>query len=395
MQHSARPRRIHPASILLLVLVLAAMGAGAAWWRDESRMVPVPPSMGPSSVTMDQTYVEKGRGQVQVVLPEVYELLNVVAVLGESPDLGSRVAGRTEPYYAEVMAHFGPYRDHPLVGRLAEYSQQRGYAITRTAFAYRFDGDAIVEGDYRGIKGFLSENVTLFEDFARQSGFRQFFREHQAFYDAWVKEYRERVPVQAMWSWLDREFLARYQGLKVVLSPLVGGNHNTLRFRDRTQGYEESVMFVGSNRTWDREGIPRPVANGLLAMNLFTEIDHNYVNPMTDLHYQALLKAMPRFERWNAGREGSIPQYYYGSAYETFNEYMTFAVHAIYVHETYSGAVREQILNLESQMMATRGFNRYDEFVRRLLELRRQHPGTTVAALYPEIMEMVKEMDRE
>jgi hypothetical protein len=45
-----------------------------------------------------------------------------------------------------------------------------------------------------------------------------------------------------MWKWMEGQFPQRYQGYKVIFSPLIGGAHSTQKFSD--DGYSETVMFI-------------------------------------------------------------------------------------------------------------------------------------------------------
>jgi hypothetical protein len=70
---------------------------------------------------------------------------------------------------------------------------------------------------------------------------------------------------------------------------------------------------------------------------VFSEIDHNYVNPVSDKYKKEINKIMGDEHRskWiKANGDGK----YYGTGYKVFNEYMTHAVYLIYTNEFYSAA---------------------------------------------------------
>lgn len=100
------------------------------------------------------------------------------------------------------------------------------------------------------------------------------------------------LPVRPMWTWLEREFPnTRYQSYRIVLSPLIGGSHSTQRYfaEDGAKVFGENVMFVCGTAHLD--AIPtlgEKQKEGLMSGIVFTEIDHNYVNPATEKHYATL-----------------------------------------------------------------------------------------------------------
>src|SRR5690606_2091926 len=122
----------------------------------------------------------------------------------------------------------------------------------------------------------------LVEDFARQSGFRKFYKSNAAYYARQIKRQKELMPVRNMWQWLEEKFPGtKYQSYKIVFSPLIGGSHSTQNFVAYYEDsfFKESVMFVCGPDRYDQSAeLSEKQKEGLLSGIVFTEIDHNYVN---------------------------------------------------------------------------------------------------------------------
>lgn len=174
----------------------------------------------------------------------------------------------------------------------------------------------------------IAENASTLEDFAKLSGFREFYKQHQPYYDSLIMQYHWFNPLSKMTSWLEQKFAREYGYYKVTFSPLVRGAHSTHRYADN--GFEQTVMFVCS--------APRlPKYND--AMNemihsrvVFTEIDHNFLNPVSAEYYDEINRIFSNRTVWAQDPQAS--SYYDG--FSVFNEYITWAYFSIYCIEHFS-----------------------------------------------------------
>lgn len=328
--------------------------------------------------TFSDRHVAEGRGRIVVETPEVYELLNVALALTDAAAARNLIDSRGH-HYQLVLDRFAAHRSHPFIGAL-ERSLDR-FPSHRGLFAYRFEGDRIIADPGYGLgwrAEVFADLVPLMEDFARVTGYREFYAEYRPYYQGLAEEYAASVPLEAMRRWLEAEFPQSRDAYRVVISPLVGGHHNTFLFRDRAHDYHEIVMFVPAAGS----GLD-PVAAGVAARVVFTEIDHNYVNPATDdpRHLGRIHRIFSDLEAWNSGPG-------YGDPGQTFNEYMTWAVFTLWAHDTYTPEVFRQVNSITVEVMGQRGFIRFTEFNQALLELyRSRSEGVTVFDLYPEILD--------
>ncbi|UCD50843.1 MAG: DUF4932 domain-containing protein [Phycisphaerales bacterium] len=222
----------------------------------------------------------------------------------------------------------------------------------------------------------------LVEDFARTSGFREFYRANLPHYQQQIDKYRREVPIRQMWQWLEERFPARFDCYRVVLSPLLGGTHNTHGFEG--DDYREAVMFVSAGALL--QGDIDDADRARVARAVFTEIDHNYVNSVTDLFVDRVNRVFADLDKWN--RQNS-----YRSPYMTFNEYMTWAVFIPYLNDTADTEdfLREVNDAVVDQMVNSRQFVLFRQFSDKLLELYRQRgQSETIVDLYPGILDWAR-----
>lgn len=332
--------------------------------------------------TYSSEYVEKNRGKVIVEIPEVYELANIIIAISDHGQSSFQVH-REGDYYEKVMNHFGSFTSYPIIAEHV-YSQQwsRYLGFRTNSYGYLFDGDDIKPSRIRRKSSWrdtFKPRIDFVEDFARASMFRDFYRDNNSYYRQQIDKYNREVPIRQMWQWLEQRFPVTYDCYRVVLSPLIKGTHNTQYFEGNN--FRETVMFVEMGPIL--EGEIDDTKRMLTARIVFTEIDHNYVNPVTDQFRGRVNKVFAGLNVWN--RQDS-----YRSPYLTFNEYMTWAVFMLYCHDTLTQEELLQEVNdrVVNTMVNSRKFVRFREFNEKLLQLyQEQGEVQTIIELYPKILD--------
>ena len=124
--------------------------------------------------------------------------------------------------------------------------------------------------------------------------------------------------------------------------------------------------------------------NATVQRILFTEIDHAFVNPVTDRHRTRVNSAFGSRSEWTTDASS-----FYNSPTAVFNEYMTWAAFLLFINGRVSDedfvAVRQNVVQL---MQGSRRFQRFGAFADELLRLYRARPaGARVADLYPAILD--------
>jgi hypothetical protein len=352
----------------------------------------------PKNVNFSDEYIKLHRGKFDVEIPEVHELANIMIAISRIGQLDQNMVDMSTPYYKEVIKHFLPYKNHPMIDTInnhitAVLDMEKSYpyywAFKMNACSYLFDkNNAIVDDGIIHNMGFentddpIKPNIKLIEDFARQSNFRRFYKKHQPYYNSLLTIYREINPVDKMKQWLETKFPNKYDYYRITFSPLVGNAHSAQCFEDN--GFKQMVMFV--RRAESSPKYNRNVNEMLQSLIVFTEIDHNYVNPVSDRYLDHINKALANLNLW-AKEDGA-----YKTPYMVFNEYMTWAIFSLYCYDNYPEKDVEQFIRImEGDMMSGRGFIKFDKFNQKLISLYRGNPNLNFVELYDKILTWCEE----
>lgn len=360
------------------------------------------------AAVFDDAYRAAHRGRVEVEIPEVYELVNVALALTPTGIANKNLVYQESDYYARLRARFEPYRSQPVIAALdAELARDEGryFPLKMNAYSFEFDGAGrIVQSpvyDRTGFTGARNNDLRPFlpglQQFADASGFRAFFGENRAFYDDQIAFFRTQADLPGMLAWLNRNFPqgGGYDGYKVIFSPLVAYNQSATWFD--TPGYRELQAHVNFPYPRDlarsRAETLSPAAALLFRGNIvFTELNHGFINPEADRYGARAAAAVADHDFWVDAAKGK--GYYSGLA--AFNEYMNWALVSLrLVDLAPQDELAGMIERIDQMMVASRGFRRFREFDAFLVDLyRRRKPGTTVADLYPPILDWFEQQPR-
>jgi len=335
-------------------------------------------------------YIKKNRKEVLVEIPKIYELYNIVTAISKPGQDGEVSLNKYTDYYKEVMNHFVEYSNHPAVKKYEELRKEYSYSHMRLIFLYQMQGNQILDSNiYRYEKKNQDsiEFLNLLEDFAKKSNFDNFYNIHKEYYQKKVENFNKITDLNSIWTWLENNFPDNYHSYKVVLSPLVYGSHNTASFYDKEDKFHEMVMFVSTVelfRVSDEKY--KKLQKALVERMVFTEIDHNYVNPITDKdrNKRLIAETFSNLDDWNQ-------QDSYDNSLLTFNEYMTWAVACIYTHENYDEETYNEFLNYTVNTMNVRGFVKFEEFYKELLKIYK-NSDKSIYELYPDILKKAKDI---
>ncbi len=325
-------------------------------------------------------------GAIVYETPELYELAVIILALTQR---GSEFVVNSD-YAREVREHFGAYAGHPIVATLGVQNRRdswfRAYDFRENAYVFCFDQENRIVRctPYSHAWGrqanSFSNHLDLVADFARVSGFREFYRAHQAFYAGESEVWRRNAPIGDMQTWLERRFPERIQHYAVVFSPLVSGWHSTQGLGD--EGLSVAVLFLQSV-----SNMPDHTA----ARIAFTEIDHNYVNRATErfIAQRGSLTFEPTF--WSTGSANA-----YGSAETVFNEYMTWSVFLLWARDYYPPETRDAAVQATVNFMeGRRGFTHFAAFDAEVARLcARQRGRENIPALYPDLLRWAETYQR-
>ncbi|MEL7123552.1 MAG: DUF4932 domain-containing protein, partial [Bacteroidota bacterium] len=100
------------------------------------------------------------------------------------------------------------------------------------------------------------------------------------------------------------------------------------------------------------------------SLSILLEIDHNYINPISDQYINEIESAIPDYKKWNNRKRG------YSSNLSTFNEYMTWAVFSLYVKENKPSHQVDTMIDIQEKFMVeSRKFIHFRAFNQELIRL--------------------------
>lgn len=357
----------------------------------------------------DSNYTKSHNGKIAFAIPPVYELANIIWTLSPSGQRANDLNLEGE-YYKRVLTYFKPYLNHKLFKQLDfpdSIYANKYYDFRENSFAYNFQNPNLNEkntkmlfnGPYYYVYGDELADSSLFgklrllvEDFALKSKFKQFYKSNLSYYTKQIQRERELLPAKKMWTWLENEFpKTKYQSYKIIFSPLIGGSHSTQNYSTYadTARFGESVMFICNTDRYDEmKNLSEKQKEGLMSGIVFTEIDHNYVNPATNKYSKIIDSIFSNRKIWT--RQGNSSDFYDNSI-SVFNEYMTWSVFCLYILDNYDKSTVDLVINeREERMVDKRHFIKFREFNQALIKIRMEHNELKVAALYPFILDWCK-----
>jgi hypothetical protein len=316
-----------------------------------------------------------------VRLSETYELANIILALTDYGKTDPWEVSQQSAYYREVRVHFDQYSTHPLLAKV-NYSRQKweSYLSFRTdAYAFAFDSTShlVRRFPFAANLGFnpFEENLALIADFVRLTGFRQFYQRHMPYYQGLASTYLVSQRYPEMLGFLEKELGKRpdISSYAIVFSPLVGRMNCHRMVAGVGTDFTTLPDFLLTGKTIQAAS-QEAIASG--THMLFTELDHAFVNPLTE-QYRSLVKANFANSQWDSGSG------YERDSLATFNEYMTWAIYDLYVQQ-YFPAIAAKVSTDWMLQNETRGFYASALFNKELAMFYQQRkPGQTLKDIYP------------
>jgi hypothetical protein len=336
----------------------------------------------------------QGQTEIKILIPESYELSNIILALTEYGRSDKTEVEKDSRYYHEVLSFFEPVVDHPLL-KSANYSRDlwEDYLSFRTdAVAFSFE-NGILERKLNffannGHKPF-DKNIQLINDFVVKSNFRAFYKAHQPYYDSIIRNYSSYNMLEEMMAFLKNSCGSPSQKTKageyrIILSPLVGRMNC---HRDLPGNITADFPALGSGLV--NIGSQNNISAAERALDihtLFTETDHGFVNPITD-KFRKEMKAKINYSKWE--EESGYPDF------NIFNEYMTWALYDVFVLK-YFPAIADSIRTQWHYQNGERGFFASSAFAKKVVELFISKVSTeTLPDLYPKIITWCSEFQKD
>jgi hypothetical protein len=325
------------------------------------------------SFTLCLTNLNSQNKKTVFSIPEMLELFNIASCLTEL--VNDTVISPIETnsiYFVEMQKHFSAFKNHDLIQKLNEKNRKNLYHyITNREYAinFYFEGNKIKEKNIFNWKlktrqlvlgNTFKKQRRLWEDFAQKSGFRAFYAAHQAEYDRRLSKMQQYLPADKMITWLDAQFGSFNNNYRIITSPLIGATHSTFQTVDNTRN-----IVVSDADKYNSENIEKEIA--LYSSISFTEFDHQHCNRLREQFQKEVEAAFSNRSAWNNNR---LNDTYYSKNHKLFDEYLTHAVHIVYLKDNYSKETFEYVKQRRIEMnKQRRGLAQFDGFTEELLRL--------------------------
>ena len=327
---------------------------------------------------------------IKIELSENYELGNIILALTKYGKSDPWDVQKIPPYYNEIISYFEPVKNHTLLDSV-NYSRKdwKKFLGFRTDFyAFSFDQNGNLKRNYP-FNSFgpeeVDKNLELINDFIKKSNYRNFYNQHKKFYNQLISNYKEYYFIDKSFSFLDKfvpNSKLNHGDYVIAISPLVGG--------------QNSHRDIDSLTTVDFPNIGEDLILGKMNDNIleritdnhsiFTEMDHGYVNPISEKYSESIAKNFD-LKKWDneSGYTGI----------NSFNEYMTWAIYDIFISDNFSNEKTDSISNIYWKQNATRGFIAQNLFSKKLIELHKKNKSKNLEELYLPMLKWCKKIENK
>jgi hypothetical protein len=313
-----------------------------------------------------------------IEVPAVHELIFIIYALTDVGATDSVMIHHNSDYYKKVMNHFGSFREEKIVKSIDKKIRTSYNQIRMDAANYSINSNNEITKNCKyknlswGNKDYIKRYLSDLKTFCVKTGFFEFYKNNSTYYDSLKGLMQKQCAIEKQYLWLEKNFPIHHHSYRIIFSPLSKGKHAT------NVSLEDVVVFV-SGPTQNSD-LSETLLEARDSRMLFTEIDHNYVNPISDLHQKEIKKAFRNKHGWVRPDVSDD----YVNEYAVFNEYMTWAVYLLYAKDTYSSSDFEVIRkNIEEFMVFQRGFLIFRWFTEQMLELyRRKEAERPISDLY-------------
>lgn len=348
-------------------------------------------------VRYSEDFIKINDAKVTIEINEVQELAHVLMAITDIGLKDSNLINHDSEYYDNVIKCFAPYRDHKavrIVDSLLNESIIYYIFLSSNANGFAFNKNKLIRTNIytfpaKGVGTVeISEDPMLkyqkeLEDFVIVTDFRRFYAENKPFYDRIKQDYEKYGEIDKQKEWLEKKFDYKINSYRVLTSPLIRGLNATTTFEDNN--FKEMLLYLPMIRN-DKE--VTKVLN--IAMNsrvIFTEIDHNYVGPLSDKYKGTIDTIFNNRNLWvNTSNKSTM---HYFNPVKVFDEYMTWGLFILYASDTYANdqnSLKYIIDHINNKMMA-KGFPKSETFNTELYRLYNENPNNKIEMIYKEILE--------
>lgn len=292
--------------------------------------------------------------QVKVEVSETVELMAILSRTAGFEEFSGNYAGQ---YSKDTEAWFASYKNHPTVAYYQDIRAKQNIAYERvTNMAVHLDiekGKLKLIGDRKELtNGWqnvdLDDFVKRLNKFYTDTRFHEFFEQHQAFYDEYLKAYEANVAVNIHPEWYSHFYNGTEptEQFRIIIGFSYGSTNNGVS--RQLPGQPRELFAVCGYRLNPTTGTPYYDAS--LPIH---EFSHPYVNPLLDNATNAATMQVPGQKLLQLA-QSTMEIQHYPEWQIVINESIVRAAVVLYMHE--QGFQQQMVLNVLAFQMMNEGF---------------------------------------
>lgn len=346
-------------------------------------------------LNFDKNYIKANDKKTTIEINEMQELVYIILSLTENGKNPNMVNQKTN-YYRDVQSHFNNFATLPVVQKfnlLLTENIINYFILAGNAYGFKLNDNKI---EPTQVYNFPAKGVGKFEvkvnpiltyikdleEFVEKSNYRKFYQEHLPFYNGLKKEYVNFASIASQKKWLESRFNYKINSYRVLTSPLIGGMNATHTFEDNK--FKEILLFLPTIK--QDTSLSKQFNHAINIRIIFTEIDHNYVGPVSETFKEKINLIFNDRAKWvNVANKSTE---HYPTPVKVYDEYLTWGLFILYAHDNF-GKDKElmaQINDNINSMMTKKGFPKAKEFNEELLSLYQKSNDKKIESLYPQLL---------
>ena len=349
-----------------------------------------------NAVRFNQEYIKLNDNKVNIEIPEVQELALIMMAITDHGLKDSNMVNHKNSYHQEVINHFSKFKDHKAIkicDSLLQKSLIYYILISSNSYGFQFDGDSLIRTNVYtfpakgvGTVEIHEDPIVLYrkeiEDFAKKSGYRKFYQAHKPYYQTIKDDYVKYAAIDKQKKWLESKFDYKINSYRVLTSGLIGGINATHTFEDNY--FKEMLLYLPVIK--HQADIDQDFNKALNSRVIFTEIDHNYVGPLSSTFKNHIDTIFDRRTIWVDSTNKSTN--HYPNPIKVFDEYLTWGLFILYIMDT---EPKNQILlskvreNIDGRMKL-KGFPKSKEFNEELVRLYKRNNFPKIRNIYTDLL---------
>ncbi len=348
-------------------------------------------------VNFDINYIKENNDKTTVEINEAQELIYIIISITDFGIKNPHMTNQETEYYQDVKKHFSKYSNLSVVDKFDKLLNENivNYIIlSGNAYGFKFDGKKIIPtnvynfpakgiGKYEVKTNPIVMYLKDLEEFAKQSGYRKFYKNHSAYYNSLKDEYQNYATINEQKEWLESRFDYKINSYRILTSPLISTLNATHTFEDNN--FKEMQLFlptIRNNKEWSEKF--RKAMNTRI---IFTEIDHNYVGPVSAKYLDKINSIFNDRKKWVNEDNKGIP--HYPNPLKVYDEYLTWGLFILYSYDKFGNDTElfAEITDNVNNVMVERGFIKAKEFNAELLNLYKKSTDKKIENIYHPLLE--------